>query len=74
MPEKLNNTNLEKARAAAHKNAALGKDIELSAYKNDTAEKPKNIDPSALSKEDKERMLSTGVMLDDSAQRSGTFI
>ena len=74
MPEKLNNTNLEKARAAANKNAALGKDIELASFKSDEAEKPQNIDPSSLPVEDKERMLSTGVMLDDPAQRSGTFI
>jgi Fe-S cluster assembly scaffold protein SufB len=74
MPEKLNNTNLEKAKAAANKNADIGKDIELSSFKNDIAEKPKNIDPAALSMEDKERMLSTGVMLDDPTQRSGTFI
>ncbi len=74
MPEKLNYTNLEKAKAAAGKNAALGKDIELSSFKNDEAEKPQNIDPSSLPVADKERMLSTGVMLDDPTQRSGTFI
>ncbi len=74
MPEKLNKTNLEKARAAANKNASIGKDIELSKYIIDSVEKPQNIDPSALPVEDKERMLSTGVMLDDPAQRSGTFI
>ncbi|MDD4924227.1 MAG: SufD family Fe-S cluster assembly protein [Dehalococcoidales bacterium] len=74
MPEKLNNTNLEKAKAAANKNASIGKDIELSKYVIDSAEKPKNIDPSALPAEDKEIMLSTGVMLDDPTQRSGTFI
>ena len=74
MPEKLNNTNLEKAKAAANKNATLGKDIELASFKIDEAEKPQNIDPSSLPVEDKERMLATGVMLDDPAQRSGTFI
>jgi Fe-S cluster assembly scaffold protein SufB len=75
MPEKLNNTtNLEKARAAANKNAALGKNIELSSFKNDEVEKPKNIDPSSLPSQDKDKMLATGVMLDDPSQRSGTFI
>jgi Fe-S cluster assembly scaffold protein SufB len=74
MSEKLNNTDLEKARSAANKYAESGKDIELSNYTVDSSEKPKNIDPSSLSAEDKEQMLSTGVMLDDPAQRSGTFI
>jgi Fe-S cluster assembly scaffold protein SufB len=74
MPEKLNKTNLEKARAAINKNAIIGNDIVLSSYKDDSTDKPKNIDPSSLSREDKEKMLSTGVMIDDPAQRSGTFI
>ena len=41
MPEKLNNTNLEKARSAANKYAESGKDIELSNYTVDSSENRK---------------------------------
>ncbi len=74
MPEKLNNTSKEKARSAINKRASIGRDIDLSSYKNEPAERPKNIDPSALPPEDKEKMLSTGVVIDNPGQRSGTFI
>ncbi|MFA5629253.1 MAG: SufD family Fe-S cluster assembly protein [Dehalococcoidales bacterium] len=74
MPEKLNKTDLEKAKAAAEKPASIGNDIELAKYEQISVENPQNIDPSELPAEDKERMLSTGVMLDDPSQRSGTFI
>jgi Fe-S cluster assembly scaffold protein SufB len=74
MPEKINKTDLEKALSAANKNAALGADIDLNNYKIPAPDKPDNIDPSRLSLKDKEKMLSTGVMLDAPRQRMGTFI
>jgi len=74
MPEKINSSNLEKARAAANKRASLGADIDLNSYKIPASEKPVNTDPSKLSAKDKGKMLSTGVMLDDPTQRMGTFI
>ena len=74
MPEKINNTNLEKARVAANKRASLGIDIDLNSYNIPTPDKAINTDPSRLSAKDKEKMLATGVMLDDPSQRMGTFI
>ncbi len=74
MPEKINSSNLEKARAAVNKRAALGADIDLNNYNSPAHEKPVNTDPSELSAKDKEKMLATGVILDDPSQRMGTFI
>jgi hypothetical protein len=70
MPEKIKGSNLERARAAANKAAALGEDINLTDYKSQETEKPKNIDPTGLSDADKERMLATGVMINDTSQRT----
>ncbi|MDD4873566.1 MAG: hypothetical protein PHE15_01110 [Dehalococcoidales bacterium] len=74
MPEKINKSNIEKARAAENKVAALGKDLELAKYISQETEKPSNIDPSRLCVTDKEKMLSTGVMIDNPSQRTGTYI
>ncbi len=63
-----------RAKAAADKPAALGEDIDLSAYVSSTEEEPYRADPSEIPAKDKEQMLGTGVMLDDVSQRSGTFI
>ncbi len=64
----------DKAKAAAAKPAALGEDIDLSAYASSTEEQPYQDDPSQLPAKAKERMLGAGIMLDDISQRSGTFI
>ncbi len=64
----------DRAKAAADKPAALGEDIDLSAYVSSTEEEPYRVDPSEIPAKDKEQMLGTGVMLDDVSQRSGTFI
>jgi Fe-S cluster assembly scaffold protein SufB len=64
----------EKARAAAEKKAALGEDIDLSGYASGDTEHPYQDDPSRLPPRAKNRMLEAGVTLDDTAQRSGTFI
>ncbi len=64
----------DKAKAAAAKKAAAGEDIDLSAYESQPAGKPSNINPGSLPPADKERMLTTGIVLDESSPRSGTFI
>jgi Fe-S cluster assembly scaffold protein SufB len=64
----------DKARAAAAKPAAFGEDIDLGAYVSSTEEQPYQTDPSKLPARAKERMLEVGVILDDPAQRAGTFI
>ena len=74
MPEEINKKNTERARAAENKKAAIGDDLDLSAYQSQMADEPSNTNPTSLSAKDKQQMLSTGVMLDDLSQRSGTFI
>ncbi len=64
----------DKAKAALAKPAAFGKDIDLSSYASSGTEQPYQADPSELSAVAKKQMLDVGVMLDDSSQRSGTFI
>jgi len=53
---------------------APGEDIDLELYDSQTAEAPSQIDPAEISSEDKQQMMSAGIMLDDLSQRSGTFI
>jgi Fe-S cluster assembly scaffold protein SufB len=64
----------DKARAAIDKKAALGEDIDLKQYSSTDSEHPYRSDPSQLPPEVKERMLGAGVMLEDTSQRSGTYI
>ena len=64
----------EKAGAAAVKKAAFGDDIDLNKYRTSPPEAPAQIKPSEIPHEDRERVLATGVMLDDVSQRSGTFV
>ena len=64
----------DRARAAADKPAALGEDIDLSAYASSTEEQPYQDDPSQLPTQAKKQMLEAGVILDDTSQRAGTFI
>jgi len=64
----------DRAKAAATKPAALGEDIELSTYVSSAEEQPYQADPSELPAQAKEQMLGAGVILDDTSQRSGTFI
>jgi len=65
---------MDKARQAAEKKAALGSDIDLSAYVAQAPGRPEQTSPQDIATEDKEQMLTAGVMLDDMSQRSGTFI
>jgi Fe-S cluster assembly scaffold protein SufB len=48
--------------------------IDLDAYSHVAEDHPYQEDPSRLSPQDKESILGSGVMLDDPAQRSGTFL
>jgi len=64
----------DRAKAAATKPAALGEDIDLSAYTSSAEEQPYQADPSQLPAKAKEQMLEAGVILDDMSQRAGTFI
>jgi Fe-S cluster assembly scaffold protein SufB len=66
--------NKDRAKAAATKVAALGEDIDLSAYTNSAEEQAYQDDPSQLPAKAKEQMLGAGVILDDVSQRSGTYI
>jgi Fe-S cluster assembly scaffold protein SufB len=67
-------THRDKARAAAEKPAALGKDIDLASYSGSADEPAYQADPARLPAPAKEQMLGAGVMLDDVSQRSGTYI
>jgi len=67
-------TNKDKAKAAANKAAAYGEDINLGKYSSSGKEHPYQTDPSQLAPETKARMLSSGIMLDDVSQRSGTYL
>ncbi len=64
----------DKAKAAEAKAAAIGEDIDINTYAGD-AEKPAyQSDPSKLPAKAKKQMLEAGVILDDTSQRSGTYI
>jgi uncharacterized protein len=64
----------EKAMAAVNKKASLGEDIDLNKYTGKDSDHPYQKDPSELPSEVKERMLSAGVVLEDTKQRSGTYL
>lgn len=64
----------EKAKAAATKAAAIGEDIDIEAFGAEAEEQPYQKDPSRLPVKAKKQMLEAGVILDDTSQRSGTYI
>ncbi len=64
----------DKAKAAASKSAALGEDIDLSKYVRSDEEHPYQANLAQLPPRVKKQMLGAGVMLDDTSQRSGTYI
>jgi len=64
----------DKAKAAAAKPAALGKDVDLSTYASSAEQQPYQADPSQLPTQAKKQMLGAGIVLDDISQRSGTFV
>jgi len=64
----------DKARAAVDKAAALGEDIDLSEYPGTDENHTYRDNPSQLPAKAKKHMLDAGVMLDDTSQRSGTYI
>ncbi len=54
--------------------ASSGNDIDLEAYLGVAEEHPYQENPSHIMPQAKERILESGVMLDDTAQRSATFL
>jgi Fe-S cluster assembly scaffold protein SufB len=64
----------EQAEVAQNKPAALGQDIDLNSYLSSTEEPAYRDDPSQLPLAAKQQMLEAGVILNDTGQRSGTFI
>lgn len=64
----------ERTKRAAETPAPLVTDVDLDAYSQVAEEHPYQEDPSRLPAADKGRMADVGVILDDSAQRSGTFL
>jgi Fe-S cluster assembly scaffold protein SufB len=65
---------LEKAKAAEGKKAAIGDDVDLTRYESQDTSKPKRVATSSIPAEDRNKILATGVTLDDVSQRSGTFV
>jgi len=64
----------DKAKAAAGKTASFGEDIDLSKYVNSDDNPAYHKDPSRLPAKAKKQMLDAGILLDDTSQRSGTYI
>ncbi|MGD9393678.1 MAG: SufD family Fe-S cluster assembly protein, partial [Dehalococcoidia bacterium] len=64
----------DKAKAAETKAAAMGEDIDIEAFNAEAEEQPYQKDPSQLPTTAKKQMLEAGVILDDTSQRSGTYI
>jgi len=64
----------ELAEKAVGKKAALGPDIDLSAYSGNADEHPYVDEPSRLASTDRDRMRDVGVTLDDTSGRGGTFV
>jgi Fe-S cluster assembly scaffold protein SufB len=64
----------DKAKAAKAKPAALGENIDIDTFTAEAEVQPYQPDPSKLSAKAKKDMLSAGVILDDTKQRSGTYI
>jgi uncharacterized protein len=73
MPEEVK-TLREKAQEASSKKAAAGPDIDLTQFETRAPSKPVHVEPSQIPSEDRLKVLSTGIMLDDMSQRSGTFV
>jgi Fe-S cluster assembly scaffold protein SufB len=71
---KTSKTYKDKAKTAAGKAAAYGEDINLDKYTGVGEEHPYQADPSQLPQKTKEQMLSAGIVLDDTSQRSGTYL
>ena len=63
-----------KAISALGKKAVNGSDIDLTGFTNPEKELPYQPDPSVLPLQDKEQILSSGVILDTPVDRSGTFL
>jgi Fe-S cluster assembly scaffold protein SufB len=64
----------KRAHEASQKKASLGGDIDLEKYIHSVDELPYQENPSGFSPDAKERMLSSGIILDDKSQRSATIL
>ncbi|MCL2615995.1 MAG: SufD family Fe-S cluster assembly protein [Dehalococcoidia bacterium] len=64
----------EQALAARDKKAAVGDDVDLSKFESHVTQAPQNVATGAIPAGVRQSVLSTGVMLDDLSQRSGTFV
>jgi len=64
----------ELAEKALDKKAALGEDIDVTAYSSSVKEHSYQEEPSQFSPEEKAQMVQVGVTLDDLSQRGGTFV
>ncbi len=64
----------ELAEKALDKKAALGEDIDVTAYSASVQEHSYQEEPSQFSPEEKAQMVQVGVTLDDLSQRGGTFV
>ncbi|MBN1693593.1 MAG: SufD family Fe-S cluster assembly protein [Dehalococcoidales bacterium] len=71
---KTSKTYEDQAKAAVNKAAAYGEDIDIKDYVNPEEKYPYQEDPSKLEKKTKKDMLDAGIILDDPAQRSGTYL
>lgn len=63
-----------RAKEASLKKASIGTDIDLEKYVHSVDELPYQEDASGFSPDTKERMLSSGIILDDKSQRSATIL
>jgi Fe-S cluster assembly scaffold protein SufB len=64
----------DRAKAAADKPATYGEDINLSKYTGSGDKYKYQDDPSQLPQKTRETMLGAGIILDDPAKRSGTYL
>ena len=69
-----NTANTDKARAVSEKPASFGIDINLSEYESNSDAHSSAGDLSQLPISTKNTMLETGIVIDDTRYRSGTFI
>jgi len=64
----------EKARAAAAKPAAMGEDVDLTAFTREAETHRYQEDPAGLPAATRSKMLEAGIILDSPEQRTGTYI
>lgn len=68
------NKKRELAEKALEKKPSIGEDIDLSSYSSVAEDHQYQYAPADIPAEDRKRMLEVGVTVDDTRERSGTFI